>query len=185
MSSTSARSSSSRASRRGGVARELVVRAPRGLQLAPGARAPRRASQLLLAAKASSTASWYDGPREPPLLELAAHREQRLDRRRDVLARRAAAPGVGARAAVGEDPPREHERLLALGPKLGERAERLVVGQVELRLDVRLVGGRAEQRASPRAPSRSPIAFERIVLPAPVSPVIAFSPARARARPRG
>src|SRR5829696_2731770 len=29
--------------------------------------------------------------------------------------------------------------------------------------------------ASPRAPSRSPIAFDRIVFPAPVSPVIAFS----------
>ena len=86
------------------------------------------------------------GPREPALLELAAHREQRLDRSRDVLARGAPAPGVGARPPVGEDPPREHERLLALGAELGELAERLVVGQVELGLDVGLVRRRPDQR---------------------------------------
>src|SRR5438128_1767121 len=33
------------------------------------------------------------------------------------------------------------------------------------------------KEASPRAPRRRPIAWARIVLPAPVSPVIAFSPA--------
>ena len=86
------------------------------------------------------------GSREPPLLELAAHREQRLDRCRDVFARCASPPRVGACPAVGEDPPGEHERLLAFGPTLCELAEHLVVGQVELGLDVGLGGGGADQR---------------------------------------
>ena len=66
------------------------------------------------------------------------------------------------------------------GAQLGERRELLVVEeavrQVELGLDVRLARRGPTAAASPRAPSSSPIACARIVLPAPVSPVIAFSP---------
>ena len=145
MSATSARSSSSRASRRGRVARQLVVQ-----RAAPTAssRQARRASRTVLgrARERVEHRELVARPREPPLLELAAHREQALDRGGDVLARGAAPPRVGARAPVGEDPPRDDERLLALGPQLRERAERVVVGQVELRLDVRLAAGRADRR---------------------------------------
>src|SRR5262249_20504861 len=92
------------------------------------------------------------GSGETALLELPAHREQRLGSRRNVLARRAPAPRVGARTAVGEDPPREHERILALRAQRGEPAEDIVVRQVELGLDVRLAGGRADRRrVAPRA----------------------------------
>ena len=55
------------------------------------------------------------GPREPPLLELAGHRDQPLGGGGEVLARDGAAPRVRARAAVGEDAPREHEPGLVLG----------------------------------------------------------------------
>ena len=102
-------------------------------------------------------------------------------RGREVLARDRAAPRVRARAPVGEDAAREHEPVLVLGRELGERRE------LRRRRRSRR-GGRARPRrtprrapgptaaASPRAPSSSPIACARIVFPAPVSPVIAFSP---------
>ena len=80
------------------------------------------------------------------MLELAAHRDQRLRGRRDVLTRSAPPPGIGARASVGEDAPREHDPVLTLGPQLREHAERVVVGAVELGLDVRLVAGGPDQR---------------------------------------
>jgi len=64
----------------------------------------------------------------------------------DVLASGAAAPGVGARATVGEDAARDDETLLALGAQVGERAEQLFVDAVELGLDVRLASGSTDQR---------------------------------------
>ena len=160
---------------RGRVAGQLVVGAARGGQLAPGA--ARRARGVGRAGERVEHRELVGRPREPALLELAAHREQRLDRRGDVLARGAPAPGVGARAAVGEDPPREDERLLALGAQLGELAERLVVGQVELRLDVGLV--RRRRRSAPPRRARRAAGRSRSrgsSCPRPVSPVIAFSP---------
>ena len=129
--------------RAGSVSRQLVVQ-----RAAP----PAAARQARVAARVSSSgervehAALVRGAREAPLLELAAHREQRLGRGRDVFARGASPPRVGARAPVREDPPREHDVVLALGPQLGERAERLVVRAVELGLDVRLVAGRTDQR---------------------------------------
>ena len=115
-------------------------------------------------------------PRETALLELAAHRDQRLRGGRDVLARRAPPPGVRPGAAVGEDPPREHDVVLAFRPQLGERAERLVVDAVELGLDVRLVPGGADQRRIALRAEQETDRVREDRLPAPVSPVIAFSP---------
>ena len=82
-------------------------------------------------------------PCEPALLELAGHRDRLLGGRRHVLARRRAAPGVGARAAVREDPPREHETRLLRRSQLRERLVRL---SVELGLDVGLLAGRTDHR---------------------------------------
>jgi len=97
VSSTSARSSASR------VRSQVVVPAPRGLQVAP--RRPRcgPAGELLLAAEAVEHLELVCRAREPPLLELAGHRDHALDGPGDVLPRGGAAPGVGARTAVRED----------------------------------------------------------------------------------
>ena len=120
------------------------MQAPRGKQLAPGA--ARVADHLGGAGERVEHGELIARSREPPLLELAAHREQALDRGGHVLARGAPAPGVGARAPVGEDPARDDERLLTLRPQLGERSERVGVRQVELGLDVRLAARRPDRR---------------------------------------
>src|SRR5439155_16753429 len=86
--------------RRDRVARQLLVRTPGRLQLTPcparlahGVARPReRVERRELVAR----------PPKPAVLELAAHREQRLRGGRDVLARGAPPPRVGARPAVGE-----------------------------------------------------------------------------------
>ena len=126
-----------------GVAGQLVVQAPCRRQLAPGT--PRLTDGLTCPGEGVEHRQLVRGPGQPPLLELAAHREQALDRCRHVLARGAAAPRVGARAPVGEDPACDDERLLALGPQLGELAQRVGIGQVELGLDVRLAPGRPDR----------------------------------------
>ena len=110
--------------RRDGVARQLLVRTPGRLQLTPcparlahGVARPReRVERRELVAR----------PPEPALLELAAHREQRLGGGRDVLARGAPAPRIGPRAPVGEDPAGEHEDALVVGPQLRECSQLLV-----------------------------------------------------------
>ena len=162
------------------VAGELVVAAAGGGELAPRDARLAPAAPLLLAAEGVEHVELVGRPAEAALLELARHRDQPLGRGGEVLARDAAAPRVGARAPVREHAAREHEALLAVGPQLGERLEALLVehpvGHVQLGLDVGLAGARADVEASPLAPSRSPIACARIVFPAPVSPVIAFSP---------
>ena len=180
VSSTSARSSASRASAAAASRVSSSCRrraAPSSRQASRGLGAP---AQLLVAAEGVEDGELVRGPREPPLLELAGHRQQPLAERGDVLARRAPAPGVRARPPSANDPPREHDALLVLRPQLGERLERLLVEQpvrqVELGLDVGLAPPGPTNAASPFAPSRRPIACARIVLPAPVSPVITFSP---------
>ena len=86
-------------------------------------------------------------PREPALLELPAHRDQRLRCSGDILAGGRATPRIGACASVGEDPAREDKPVLALGPELGERAELLLGRRIELRLDIGLVSGCTDQGA--------------------------------------
>ena len=67
------------------VARQLVVQPPRRRQLAPGA--PRLAHRPGRPGERVEHRELVARACEPPLLELAAHREQALDRGRDVLAR--------------------------------------------------------------------------------------------------
>src|SRR5262249_20721406 len=124
---------------RGRAAGELVVCAPSGAELAPGT-APARGERLDPGERVED-GKLVRRPREPALLELAAHRDEPFGDGGDVLPCRAPTPRVRARAAVREDAPRDDERLLALRPQLRQRAEGLVVRQVELGLDVGL--GRA------------------------------------------
>ena len=131
-----------------GAARQLVVALAGGGELAPGEPGLAAAAQLLVADEAVEDVELVRGPAEPALLELARHRDQALGGGGEILARDRAAPGVRARAAVGEDAPREHEAGLVLGRQLREPAELLVVeeavGHVELGLDVRLRPGCAD-----------------------------------------
>src|SRR5262249_35566704 len=85
--------------RPGGVPGQLVVRATGGLQPAP--RPARLRDGVAGPGKAVERRELGAGTAEPALLELAAHREERLGRGGDVLARGAPAPGVGACPAVG------------------------------------------------------------------------------------
>ena len=136
------------------VGRQLVVPAAGRLELAP--RHPRRGApgELLLAAEAVEHLELVGGPRQPALLELARHRDDALDGGRDVLPCSRASPRIGARAAVGEDPAGDDERVLVLRPQLRELFE--LLREIELRLDVGLLAGgpdvrvvalRAEQEA--------------------------------------
>ena len=131
-----------------GAARQLVVALAGGGELAPGEPGLAAPAQLLLADEAVEDVELVRRPAEPALLELARHRDQPLGGGGEILARHGAAPGVGARAAVGEDAPREHEAGLVLGRQLREAAQLLVVEEalrhVELGLDVRLRPRRAD-----------------------------------------
>ena len=128
---------------------QLVVPLPGDAELAP--RKPRltAAPKLVLAAVRVEHVELVRGPGEPPLLELAGHRDQPLGGGREILAGDGAAPRVGTRAPVGEHPPRDDEAGLVLRRELGERGELLVLEeslrQVELRLDVGLPGGGADR----------------------------------------
>ena len=85
--------------------------------------------ELLVAGKRVEHIELVAGPREPPLLELAGHRNQALGRRGDVLARRASPPRVRTRSPVAEDAPSEHKALLVLWPQLRERLEAFLLQQ--------------------------------------------------------
>ena len=128
--------------RRCRVARQRLVRAPRGQELAPRL----LGRPEIDAREGVEDASLVRGTGEPALLELAAHRDRGLGRRRDVLPGRAAAPRVRARAAVLEDAAGEHDALLAVGPELRQRPEGVVVEPVELCLDIRLLARGSDQR---------------------------------------
>ena len=109
--------------------------------------------------------------REPALLELARHRDEALHRGCDILARDRPAPRVCARAPVAEDPPRDDEPGLALGPQLGERGELVVVEEpfrhVELGLDVRLGPVAADRRRVGARPEQQPDRLREDRLPRP------------------
>ena len=132
------------------VRRQLVVPAPRGLQVAP--RRPRRcaAGELLLAAEAVEHLELVRRPREPALLELARHRDHALDGGGDVLPRSGTSPGVRARPAVGEDAARDDERVLVLRPQLRELLELVA----EDRAPPRRTPPRRPRRRTSRRPSR-------------------------------
>ena len=126
------------------VRRQLLVPAAGRLELAP--RHSRRGApgELLLAAEAVEYLELVGGPREAPLLELARHRDDALDGGRDVLPCSRASPRIGARAAVGEYPAGDDERVLVLRPQLRELFE--LLREIELRLDVGLLAGGPDVR---------------------------------------
>ncbi len=127
---------------------QLVAAAARGGQLLPGPGVLGAAAQLLLAGERVEDVELVGGAGKTALLELARHGDQPLDERGQLLARDAAAPGVGARAPVGEDPPRGDQTRFLCGLELGDRGEVGIVedpvGEVELGLDVRLLRSRSE-----------------------------------------
>ena len=132
----------------GGPARQLVVALAGRAELPPRQPGLTAAAELLLADEGVEHVELVGGAAEAALLELARHRDQALGGGGEVLARDGAAPGVGARAAVAEDAPGQHEPGLVLGRQLGERGELVVVEEplrdVELGLDVGLAAGRAD-----------------------------------------
>ena len=97
-------------------AHELVVRAPRGLELPPGDSQPRAPLELLLAAVRIEDVELIRRARQPTLLELARHRHEPLRGGSHVFARGRASPGVRARATVTEHPPGDDDVFLALRP---------------------------------------------------------------------
>ncbi len=140
------------------VRRQLLVAPSRGQQLPPGGARLAPPAQLLLAAEPVEHLELVCRPREPPLLELARHGDHPLDGGADVLACRRAAPRIRARAPVAEDAAGDEQRVLVLGPELDERLQllRVVLEQVELRLDVRLRPGRADERIVALRPEQEP-----------------------------
>ena len=183
-------SSASRCARPAAAPGELLAAAARGEQLPPGGPQLGAAAKLLLADERVEHVELVRGPSETALLELAGHGEQTLDERREVLARDGAAPCVRTRPPVREHPPGGDQALprrrAAARRSLELRIVEDPLREVELGLDVGLLRARARGTpASPGAPSRSPTACARIVLPAPVSPVTALSPgAKARSASR-
>ena len=133
-----------------GTALELLAAPASGHELAPGGAGRCAAGRLAVADERVEHVQLVRGAGEPALLELSRHGDQPLADRREVLTRRAPAPGIRARATVGEDPAREHEPVLVLGLQLGERVEAVLVeqpvGQLQLRLDIGLASLGADER---------------------------------------
>ena len=131
--------------------------------------------------KASSRSSWWDGRasrRCSNWPDIASSRSVAAD---EVVAGDAATPRVRPGAPVGEDAPGDHEAGLVVGPKLAGAARapprrRTPPATSSSASTYASAPAAPTEAASPFAPSRSPIACVRIVLPAPVSPVSASSP---------
>ena len=132
----------------GGIPGELLPEAPRGDEVSPRTPQLGAAAQLLLADEGIEHVELVRGAGEPALLELPGHGEQPLDECGQVLPRDGAPPRIRARAPVGEHAARGHEPLLPCRPQLGDgsvvRVVQDAVGQVELRLDVGLLGAGPE-----------------------------------------
>ncbi len=133
---------------------QLVVPAAGGLELAPRRPRCRPARELLLPAETVEHLELVGRTREPPLLELTRHRDQALDGGGDVLARGRTSPGIRTRTPVAEHSTGDDERTLVLGPQLCELLE--IVGEVELRLDICLLGGRTDVRVVALRPEQEP-----------------------------
>ena len=123
-------------------------------ELAPGRSQLLSSPLLLVADERVQDVELVCRPRQAPLLELAGHGEQTLRRGGEILPCDRAAPGVGARATVGEHPPGQDETLLihfmfVLRRELRETGQLVVVpeplGRVELRLDEGLLRSRADE----------------------------------------
>ena len=118
------------------------------------------------------------GRREHQLavLVLAVERQQRGARVAQIGRRRAAPAEVGARAALGAHPAREHELLGVLGQPVARapRAARPAARRRPPRRPPPRRGARCPDRGLP--PSSRSSACASTVLPAPVSPVSTFKP---------
>ena len=144
----------------GRVPGELVPEAARGDEVPPRPPELGAAAQLLLADEGVEHVELVRGAGEPALLELSGHGEQPLDEGSEILTRHGAAPRICARAPVGEHATRGNEPLLPGRPQLGDGCVLGVVedavGQVELRLDVRLLGAGAEIAGVARRAQQQP-----------------------------
>ena len=153
------------------VARQLVVPAARRRERAPGHAELPAPALLLLAGIRVEHVELVRGPRQPALLELAGHRKQALGRRGQVFAGDRASPRIRARSSVREDAAREDEAGLVLGRERGESLQLLVVeeaiGQVELRLHVRLSRARPDRGRVALCPEQQPERLGEDRLPRP------------------
>ena len=121
--------------RRGGGARRSAPPGP--------ARARARRRSCSSPANASRTSSWYDGPREPALLELPRHGEQPLDERWP--APRAGRSGPTRRRACARRRRRAARRRASSRPRAAARRSRRARGRRGSR-----PAGRARPRRTPR-----------------------------------
>ena len=116
------------------------MHAPGRLELAPEEPQPGSLPQLLLPAEGVEHIELVRGSGEPALLELPGHGHEPLGGGRHVLTSSSPSPGIGARAAVAEDAPRDDETLLVLGTQLEQRQDVVLVEharrQLQLGLDV-------------------------------------------------
>ena len=179
--STSAWSSASRDATASAFARQLVEPAARGDELAPRRSCVAAALELLGAAERVEDVELERRTREPALLELAGHRDEPLGRRR----RRPRAPRLAPTRTRASGRPRRHvarsrarARPRAAAPRAQPAPRRRRSRRARRARPRRTPRSPSEPTddASARAPSSSPIAWAKIVLPAPVSPVTAFSP---------
>ena len=100
---------------------------PRGKELAPGDPRFGAQLQLVVADERVEHIELVRRPAEPALLELSRHRDQPLPGCGEVLAGRAAPPGIRASPPVREDPAGDEQPFLVLGTKLRERLEFLLL----------------------------------------------------------
>ena len=145
--------------------------AARGREHAPGDAELPPPALLFLAGIRVEHVELVRGSRQPALLELAGHRKQALGRRGEVLACDRASPRIRARASVREDAASEDQAGLVLGRKRGECLQLLVVeealGQVELRLHVRLPRASPDRGRVALRPEQEPERLGEDRLPGP------------------
>ena len=157
-----------------GVARELLVPAPRRDQLAPGELRLASPLGLLGTAERVEHVELERRTREPALLELPRHGDEPLRRSGHVFPRDGASPRIRARPPVAEDAPRDDEPSLSFGTQLGERSELLVVeepiGDIQLGLDVCLGPVGADRGGIGACPEQEPDRLREDRLPRPRFP---------------
>src|ERR671937_3096171 len=100
-----------------------------GAQVPPGEARLGAAPELLFAGEAIEHVELVRAARQPPLLELAGHRDQALADGGEIFARGTTAPRVRPRPAVGEHTAGEHQAVLTRRLQLRQRGELLLVEQ--------------------------------------------------------
>ena len=136
---------------------------PRRHQLAPRRARFRTPLQLLVATEPVEDLELVRGTRKPPLLELAGHGDDALDRGGHVLAGGRSPPGIGAGPPVTEHPPGYEQRVFVLGPEIGQLVE--LVRDVELGLDIGLRARGPDERVVALRPEQEPDSLREDRLP--------------------